>query len=111
VVNHTVGAGSRMSADLQQICPAQSLLSWQLLAHLVLQRPSQQISSLSLLQSIELKQRLGHLLAYRQRPSTAKAGSTVAAVWQHISPLPVLQSALCEQDAGHKRGGRQTRSL
>jgi hypothetical protein len=107
-----VGGGTRIRADLQHSCPGQSLLVSQVLAHVVLQMPLQQISPLAE-QSVALVHDLGHgvVVGFRHRPSTFRDGSIVPMVWQHISLFAVSQSDELEQAAGQRWGGRQMGSL
>lgn len=57
-----VAAGSRVSADLQQICPLQSLLTSQVFLQLLLHVPSQQSSPAAVLQSLDWVQAVGHVV-------------------------------------------------
>jgi hypothetical protein len=59
-VKTIVAGGSFTSADLQQICWLQSELVLQVFAQVVEQMPSQQISLLAVLQSVDSVQVLGH---------------------------------------------------
>jgi hypothetical protein len=54
-----VALGRRVSADLQQIWPGQSTLLSQVFVQLLLHRPSQQISPLVVLHSVDVVQALG----------------------------------------------------
>jgi hypothetical protein len=57
----TVASGTRLRADLQQIWPAQSLLTLQVLAHDLLHMPLQHTSPAVVLQSADWAQALGQL--------------------------------------------------
>ena len=54
-----VGLGSRVRADLQQICPGQSEPLWQLFWQVLLHTPSQQSSPAVVLQSRDRVQAFG----------------------------------------------------
>ena len=54
-----VAPGRRVRADLQQICPEQSLLTLHDFGHDLLQMPLQQISPAVVLQSVDWPQALG----------------------------------------------------
>jgi hypothetical protein len=92
-----------MSADLQQTCALQSLLCLQVLAHVVLHTPLQQISPLIVLQSVDCAHFFGQgvVVVLRQRPETARFGSSTATESQQTSLLSVLQSVEPVHALGH----------
>ncbi len=55
-----VAAGSRVSADLQQICPEQSLLVSHVFGQDLLHMPLQQSSPFDVLQSVDVEHSFGH---------------------------------------------------
>jgi hypothetical protein len=57
----TVASGTRVRADLQQIWPAQSLLTLQVLGHDLLHIPLQHTSPEAVLQSADWAQALGQV--------------------------------------------------
>lgn len=58
----TVAAGFLMIADLQQICPEQSLLEWQVLGHEAWQSPSQHKAPTLPTQSLDCVQAFGQVV-------------------------------------------------
>jgi hypothetical protein len=109
--NVVVALGSRVSADLQQIWPGQSLLCWQVFGQLLLQIPSQQISPPAVLQSTDWAQTLGQavvlLAGLRQRPVALRFGSRLRTVVQQTSPLVVSHSEDWVHAFGHLDAGKQ----
>ena len=88
------GGGSSCAGALQQICPVQSLLCWQLLGHVAAQNPPQQSGVVAVpLQSDDWVHALGHgaEVGFRQRPCALRLVSRAATDVQQISPLAVLQ--------------------
>lgn len=57
--NVSVASGNRVRADLQQICPEQSLLAPHVLGQVLLHMPPQQISPAAVLQSADWAQATG----------------------------------------------------
>jgi hypothetical protein len=103
----------RISADLQQIWPEQSLLCLQVWAHFLLHRPLQHTSPIEVLHSEDWLQVLGQAVyvGFRQRPATPRLGSMLPTVVQQISPFAVLQSVDAAHALGHSDGDRQMGSL
>jgi len=104
-----VAGGRRVSADLQQICALQSLLSLQVLGQAVLQMPPQHSSPAMVLQSTDWVQAFGQgaCVGFRHSPAARRVGSTRAAVVQQISLLLVLQAEESAHAFGHLLGGKQ----
>jgi hypothetical protein len=102
-----------MRADLQQICPEQSLLSRQVLGHVAWQTPSQH--KLPPVQSLDWVHAFGQgsYSGFRHKPATSalRFGSLFRAVVQHTSLFVVSHSVEVEQALGHCQGGRQMPSL
>lgn len=105
----TVAVGTRVRADLQQIWPAQSLLTSQVLGQDLLHMPLQHSSPEVVLQSADWVHALGQLAypGFRHRPAAFTCSSTRRTVVQQISPETVSQSVDWLQDFGHFAGGRQ----
>jgi UDP-N-acetylenolpyruvoylglucosamine reductase len=106
------GAGSPNTADLQQICPVQSLSCMHCLAHVAAQVPLQQ-SWPVWLQSEDVVQLFGQgsNIVLRHRPAVLSEGSTASTDVQHTSPDVVLQSVLVAHDLGHSFAGVQIACL
>jgi len=105
----TVASGTRVRADLQQICPAQSLLTLQVFGQDLPHMPLQHTSPEVVLQSADWAHALGQVAypGFRHRPADFTWASISRTVEQQISPETVSQSVDCAHAFGHFAGGRQ----
>jgi len=99
----------RLTADLQQSWPVQSLLCVQVLGQVEAQRPLQHSSPEEESQSAEELQALGQVsyLGFRHSPDVLRLPSILPTDVQQISPDAVSQSVLEAHALGQREGGRQ----
>ena len=104
-----MASGTRVRADLQQIWPAQSLLTLQVFGQALLHMPLQHTSPRVVLQSADWPHALGHVAypGFKHRPAAFTWFSISRTVVQQISPETVSQSVDWAHAFGHFAGGRQ----